>query len=68
MKRLALAAVMLTGCVETKPETPAPQRVYDMNNPAEWCMAAAEALGNPWIDDFRKMALLEMMRNRGCLN
>lgn len=67
MKRLALVVVMVVaGCVE--PEPPPPQRVYDMNNPAEWCMAAGEALGNPWIDDFRKMALLEMMRNRGCLN
>lgn len=33
----------------------------------EWCAGAAAALGRPGTDQFTNAALLEKMRNRGCL-
>lgn len=75
MKKLlffGFALVVLVGCApatqttESQPKTASvPQ--YDPNNPGPWCAAAASFLGNPYGTPAQQMALLELMRNRGCL-
>ena len=34
----------------------------------EACKAGLTALGNEWISDIQKQAILELLRNKGCLN
>ena len=66
MRRLALAAVVgLAGCVEQEP--PAPTPAYDMNDPNQRCMAGADALGDPWLNDYQKQVILERMRSWRCM-
>jgi len=67
---LALAAVTLSACnpqPQALPTPPEPIPQYDRNNPTPWCISASNVLGNPWLDDYRKQVMLEMMRNRGCM-
>ncbi len=39
-----------------------------IEKPQDPCIKAFQVLGNPNIDPFFKQAVLEKMRNRGCLN
>lgn len=70
---LAWPLVALLGCqVGTPPPaqnyTPAPAPVASApETQAQWCRRAAELLANPYGDAFTKQAILETMRNRGCL-
>ena len=35
---------------------------------AEACRAGLATLSNAWVNDFQKQAILELLRNNGCLN
>jgi hypothetical protein len=63
--RVVVLFLALAGCAApAKPEPPTPAAPM---TPAERCQAGGRLLGNPYMDPFQKQAILEMMRNRGCL-
>lgn len=69
MRRLLLAAgaaILLAGCQTEQPVQPA--ALPPPQTQAEWCAQAGQLLGNPWGEDWQKMAIYEKMRNRGCMN
>jgi hypothetical protein len=71
IRRFALV-LLLTICASepvlpappTATAPPAPQQPLTL---AEWCRNSMVLLANPYLDSYAKQALLEMMRNRGCL-
>jgi hypothetical protein len=74
---LGVCAV-LSGCA-ARAQAPAPEpyrapvvaespRTDPPKTREEWCRWAADFLGNPYGQDWQKAAILEMMRNRKCLN
>jgi hypothetical protein len=68
--RVAIAftlALALASCATTPDAPPPPVKPVSEMTPAEWCANSARLLGNQWLDPFQKQALLEAMRNRGCL-
>lgn len=60
---LGIVLVALVGCTATPERT----TFVAPTDPVEWCAEATRLLGDPYVDDFQKVALLEAMRNRGCL-
>lgn len=57
-----MASVALASCQSSPPPDP-PQP----SAPKTPCQIAAEAYTNPWLTAIDKLAILEVMRNRGCL-
>lgn len=62
---LWIAALSLAACAQ-EPPRPAQKAVADMT-PQERCAAMSGLLGSPYTEAFQKAALLERMRNDGCL-
>ncbi|WP_417272733.1 hypothetical protein [Celeribacter halophilus] len=70
MKKMVFVALLVCAGCQTQEEyqaTPKEIPQYDPQNPTAWCLAASDVLANPWLDDYRKVVLLETMRNRGCM-
>jgi hypothetical protein len=62
---LMMTTFVITGCQSSQESAPptAKEPITEEN----YCRKAGELLGNPYLDDWRKAALFEMMRNRGCM-
>jgi len=61
---ILLVGLALAGCVtnQTPPEPEAPLTL------AQWCKRGWVVLGYRSLDPAQKAGLLELMRNRGCMN
>lgn len=76
--KIVLAGALLAGCAGHQPPTtmavapsagqpPAMPEVRRPMTAEEFCQKAMTLLGSPYIDPAQKQALIEKMRNRGCL-
>jgi len=55
---------LITGCAS---QEPVPITYSEPGTP-KWCMDAANLIGSPNLDDWRKQLLFEKMRNNGCMD
>lgn len=62
---LIVVAVAISGCQSD----PKPERVPTSppKTPAEFCQQGGKLLGDPYLAEWKKMAVYEKMRNRGCM-
>jgi len=67
----AVVALPAVACVSTSspvPEASAQQASNEAETPQQWCAKAVVLMGNSYVAEQAREALLETARNRGCFN